>query len=282
MIDLLTLISDRHMEAHSSIVLTYALDLVLYDGFLRRQLRTAGAKNQIVFCDGGCYETELSKIEVARQMGRSYSCTPVHHEAAFHPKVYLLLGAHRGRLLLGSGNATLGGLTRNAELFGVFDFDDQRDTGPHPAFVAIVSMIQRLSQSSSSLVRLQLERAIARSPWLKRVPVDDARTVLVSGPGIRSMLDQIRETIGPAPLDDLLVCSASFDRQLIGLERLAQLTKSGQITCLVQPGQTTIDGVAVKKLGRKVRWRQVTLRHLRHKTDSGEIFCHAKLLVMGR
>lgn len=108
MIDVLGLLGDDDIDAHSSIVLTFAVDLLLYDGLIRRRLRNAGVVNQIVFCDMQTYQPEMAALPAARRFGRSYSITPVHQSAAFHPKLYLLLGRKKGLLLIGSGNATLG------------------------------------------------------------------------------------------------------------------------------------------------------------------------------
>src|SRR5262245_3707667 len=107
----------------TSVVLTYELDLPLYDGLIRRTLTRGGVRNQIVFCDLRTYAQDVTFEHGARFLGRQYSVTPVYQvKGAFHPKVYLLLGDRRGRLLIGSGNATVGGLMRNTEVFGSFEF----------------------------------------------------------------------------------------------------------------------------------------------------------------
>jgi hypothetical protein len=138
MIDVLGALGDSEVAGESSIVLSYELDLAIYDGWIRRRLANAGVGNQVVFCDLGVYERELEALSAARHFGRAYSVTPVRQVGAFHPKIYLLLGRRSGRLVVGSGNATSGGLLRNAELFGVFEYDGNANSGPHPAFGAII------------------------------------------------------------------------------------------------------------------------------------------------
>lgn len=279
MIDVVELLGDRKVEAHSSIVLTYALDLLLYDGFLRRQMRNAGAANQMVFCDAKCYERELAAVASSRFLGRAYSVTPVHQTAAFHPKIYLLLGAAHGRLVIGSGNATLGGLTRNGELFGAFDFDASADRGPHPAFATVLAFVRTLAEKAPAPVRMQLDRATSRSRWLQEPPVADGRTLLIGGPGRPALLSQVLEVMGEPRIDSVMLCSASFDRRLAAIERLSDLPGHPSVTCLVQPDQVALDGEAVRRLGRSVHWRAISLAHLRRKADATDAFAHAKLYV---
>src|SRR5439155_1495140 len=95
---------------------------------------------------------ELEGLSAARYIGRTYSVTPVRRPGAFHPKVYLLLGRTKGRLLVGSGNVTLGGLLRNAELFGRFDYDRQNGAGPHRAFGVAAASGASSSQTRQSLM----------------------------------------------------------------------------------------------------------------------------------
>lgn len=279
MIDVLELLGDRKIEAHSTILLTYAFDMLLFDGFLRRQLQKAGASNQIIFCDAGCYEKELTKTAATRFLGKSYSVTPVHQASAFHPKLYLLLGTQSGRMIIGSGNTTLGGLARNGELFGCFDFDSKTNTGPHPGFAAVVELIRELSKDSPPPVQKQLERAMARSPWLESAPQSDGRRIFFGGPGRPALLEQVLAATGIAEWDDIFVTSASFDRKLKAMHRLTELSKRGAVTCLVQPERALIDGDAVKAIGDRVDWRPLTLPKMNATTHAKERFSHAKLYV---
>ena len=70
MIDVLEALSDDDLSADSSIVLTYELQLPLYDGWIRRRLSAAGANIQLVFCDLGCYERELAAL--SKHFGRCH------------------------------------------------------------------------------------------------------------------------------------------------------------------------------------------------------------------
>src|SRR5690348_10156140 len=109
MIDMIEMLGESGLDLQTAIILTYRLDLELYDGLIRRVLNKAGLSSQVVFCDFRTYLEEIQLQQGIRFIGRHYSVTPVHQVGAFHPKIYLLLGAKGGRALVGSGNTTVGG-----------------------------------------------------------------------------------------------------------------------------------------------------------------------------
>jgi len=262
----------------ASVVLTYEFDLALYDGLIRRTLSRSGIRNQLVFCDFRTYAQDVTVEHGARFIGRHYSVTPVYQaRGAFHPKVYLLLGERRGRLLIGSGNATVGGLMRNTEVFGSFEFEDDDTSGPHEAFAAIATFVDELVRQSPDPVKRQWEVARKRAAWLTRPAAQDGRHLLLGGPGRRPLLDQVRERLPSARADEITVCSASFDRRLRGLRRLYDMANAS-LTCILQPSRVTLDGREVQHLEERVRWRE--FRDPYPPTGATrDVRAHAKLMV---
>ena len=57
-------------------------------------------------------------------LGKRYIVTPVEMNSSFHPKVILLLGKDKARLIIGSNNLTTSGYYINNEVVNVFDFDE--------------------------------------------------------------------------------------------------------------------------------------------------------------
>jgi hypothetical protein len=279
-IDVLDLLGDNKLHAHSSVIMTFGLDLPLYDGLVQRQLRSAGVSNQIVLCDGAEYQNALTAVEAgaARSLGRSYTVTPVFQGSAFHPKAFMLLGRDSGRLLVGSGNVTFGGLARNAELFGVFDYTAGQT--PHPAFAQVFKLAQMHAKGGSSVLRRQLKRAEALSPWLAASATSPSEhELLIGGPGHPTLLEQIRERL-PGPVDSVLVVGSSFDRGLLAIKELADLCPAASLRCIVQQDSITLDGATVSALGSQVDWRPFVDPYP-DKKDRPDAYAHAKLLVVG-
>jgi hypothetical protein len=253
MIDVLDELAEQDLDAHTSIVFAYNVDLVFYDKLVRRRLSSAGARTQIVFCDATPYASALDGIDRGSRIGRAYSVTPIRVEGAFHPKAYMLLGRRKGRLVIGSGNSSIGGLVRNAEVFGQFDYDEANATGAHPAFRSIFDLAKRCAQSGVPAVAEQLARAEARTPWLRAGDAPDDHVVHVSYQGA-PLMDVLRAAIGNERLKRVIAVSASFDRKLDAVRELAQLGKGKHETfVIVQSDRVNIDGAAVGRLPRNVR-----------------------------
>ena len=280
MFDMVEMLGHSGYDFRSSIVLTYSLDIPLYDGLIRRALNRSGIWNQVIFCDFCSYVQEIQSQTAALYSGKHYSVTPIWQQGAFHPKVYLLLGPRHGRLLIGSGNATVGGLIRNAEVFGLFDFDGGKSEGPHPAFSELFEFVEELGRNASETVRRQLKNARQMAPWLATPPVPDGRAILIGGPGKPELLTQILERLPAKKADSLITLSSSFDQNLDGLKELASKSKSKPV-CIVQLENAEIDGQVVQKTRGSFEWRPFLDPYPREKRHRKDVRAHAKIFVFG-
>lgn len=279
MIDVLDDLADGSVEAHTSIVLAYNVDLLVYDKLLRRRLVSAGVTSQVVFCDATPYAASLDAVDRASRLGRAYSVTPVRLDGAFHPKAYMLLGRRRGRLVIGSGNASLGGLVRNAEVFGRFDFDPEKDAGPHPAFREVFDLAKRLGEMALPAVGSQLARAEQWAPWLADAPVADGRTVRIGGPGRSPLMEAVRARADT--VRRIVAMSSSFDRRLDAVRELTKLGPGDHETIVVvQPEQVSIDGLAVGKLGGAAAWTHFVDPRPSKKKEPRDSYAHAKMMLL--
>ena len=279
MLDMLDLLGPSGRDFHTSIVFTYAFDFTLYDGLIRRALKRSGVLNQIVFCDLQCYDANLREAATTLYLGRQYSVTPVHQNGAFHPKMYLLMGNRHGRLLVGSGNTTVGGLISNAEVFGLFDYDATEGTGPHPALSQCFEFAQTCAKDSSLAVQRQIKNAAQAASWLKLPPASDGRTLLIGGPGRPPLLEQLRASLPPGKADGIVLCSSSFDRRLKGLQKVAEISKTKPI-CILQPDAVELDGKVVSSLGSAVHWRAFDDPYPKEQRRR-HAKAHAKLYIFG-
>jgi hypothetical protein len=279
MIDMIEMLGESGRDFQTAIVLTYRLDLELYDGLIRRVLNKVGVSSQVIFCDLGTYLEEIRLPHSARFLGRHYSVTPVHQAGAFHPKVYLLLGAKGGRALLGSGNTTVGGLVRNAEVFGQFEFNRELDSTPHPVFKQLAEFVRQLAERAPAAAQRQVHQALFSAGWLDLPTARDGRRLLISGPGRKPLIEQLLEHLPSKTIDEVVVCSSSFDRKLQGLRRLAGKTKKPPL-CIVQPDRVDLDGAEIKRLGSQVAWRSFVDPYPKEKRKRRDVYAHAKILVL--
>jgi hypothetical protein len=62
------------------------------------------------------------------ELGISYAVKGIELNGAFHPKVYLMLGENKAKVIVGSGNLTASGVIINIEAFNVFRFDNNDES----------------------------------------------------------------------------------------------------------------------------------------------------------
>ena len=121
---------------------------------------------------------------------------------------------------------------RNTEVFGSFEYADEGGSRPQRAFVEIAEYVNELVRQAPDPVQRQWQLAQKYASWLTNPSVDDGRRLVVSGPRRQPLIDQLRSLL-PDLADQVTVCSASFDRRLEGLRRLADMSMA-PVRCVRQ------------------------------------------------
>lgn len=128
-IDLIKEFKEEQRDNDYIVLTTYCFDPFFFDTYLLNNIRYNNPNAEIiVLIDaeqyGKSYEnfTDLS--------GKNYHLIPIYvNDGVFHPKMFLFLSKLNEKLALyiGSGNLTLPGLTKNAELISktIYDLDKQ-------------------------------------------------------------------------------------------------------------------------------------------------------------
>lgn len=120
-VNLLTEFEEQGYDA--ILISSYTSDLVFFERIVLRQLLEFDCRYIGLFLDGK-YILDNITDQVLHHIGKSYVVQPVHCHAAFHPKVYLLLGENKAKLLVGSGNLTPAGFITNTEVFNVINYNE--------------------------------------------------------------------------------------------------------------------------------------------------------------
>ncbi|HCI55265.1 MAG TPA: hypothetical protein DFI01_04985 [Bacteroidales bacterium] len=159
-----------------AVFLTYKLNLVFFEQIILPALERAGCSNVLIICDPDGYaeamEMGLRNIVYA---GLRYVCTPLPRKGngVQHAKMLLMAGANQGRLLIGSGNLTLHGFSRNLEVFSHFEFDPKNpDMEAKQAFHSAWELLNDLSHNGyfSPVANLQLDAISDNASWLRDPP----------------------------------------------------------------------------------------------------------------
>src|SRR5438552_2965863 len=109
----------------NALVLTYTAQLDCLERRLWSKL--AATLNRILIVDE---DRLLEEIEEVAELGsvrganRTYLASSIRVAGSFHPKVVLLSGQADALALVGSGNATLPGMSRSGEQYAVYRYPE--------------------------------------------------------------------------------------------------------------------------------------------------------------
>ncbi|MEL7781670.1 hypothetical protein AAG607_01405 [Citromicrobium bathyomarinum] len=210
---------------HSAFLTTFAFTAQAFEDVPFPKLRGVGCRNVTVLADQSMLNLSLEEFGVPRFAGSLYHLAKVDVRGAFHPKITLLLGKEKGRLLVGSANLTALGIAGNKEL--VADLAYSRDE-PHfaPLLRQAFEYIESYAPAGDPWFPVARERALALSPWLAEEEAageglpDGLALLLDRGPA--TILEQISAAVGDDEIDRLVVMSPYWDSKLEGLRRLRE------------------------------------------------------------
>lgn len=101
---------------HSAFLTTYAFSAQAFEDIPFSRLRGSGCRNITVLADRQMVNQSFAEYGPPKFAGTSYHLVKADAPGAFHPKITLLIGAKKGKLLIGSANLTALGLGGNKEV----------------------------------------------------------------------------------------------------------------------------------------------------------------------
>jgi hypothetical protein len=262
---------------YSAFLTTYAFGAQAFEDVPFPKLRGAGCRNIVVLADRQMTNQSFAEYGPPRFAGSSYHLIKVDAPGAFHPKITMLVGPKKGRLMIGSANLTALGLGGNKELVANIVYSPEMPGHAH-YFAEAIEYIRRYVPADDAWFATALQRAMRRAPWL-RTAVDtpaierdaDAEiAILLDRPEI-TILDQIVRQIGSDPIERLIVVSPYWDTRLEGLARLRNALGTPQTDLLIESGTT---GFPKSELD---RFSGIGLFDV--DPSESKRFVHAKLLV---
>ncbi|KQN01813.1 hypothetical protein ASE85_21730 [Sphingobium sp. Leaf26] len=211
---------------HSAFMTTYAFGSLAFEDIPFPKLRGAGCRNIVVLADTGMVNQAFSDFGPPRFAGTSYHLIKTSVPGAFHPKITMLLGETKARLMVGSANLTALGLGGNKEQVASITWSAE---SPENAkfFMSAIAYFRRYVPADDQWFSISLQRALRSSPWLRddtsnpafRTEGTEALNLLFDRPEI-TILDQIVDSIGDDAIERLIVVSPYWDSKLEGVARL--------------------------------------------------------------
>jgi hypothetical protein len=262
---------------HSAFMTTYAFGSLAFEDIPFPKLRGAGCRNIVVLADTGMVNQAFSDFGPPRFAGTSYHLIKTAVPGAFHPKITMLLGESKARLMVGSANLTALGLGGNKEQVASITCSVD---APENAkfFMSALAYLRRYVPAEDQWFSISLQRALRSSPWLRDDTFNSAFStegtkelnLLLDRPEI-SILDQIIACIGGDPIKRLVVVSPYWDSKLEGVARLRAGLSDPATDILIEKDA---NGFPASEL---VRFSNVALFDISPKAAGR--FVHAKLII---
>ena len=102
---------------------SFNFELQFFERAILNRLYTNEIRKVSLFIDYGQFNKALAETKKS-SIGRKYIVNPVKIGTSFHPKVILLLGEKKAKLIVGSANIKLSGMAINNEIFNYIDYDE--------------------------------------------------------------------------------------------------------------------------------------------------------------
>ena len=148
-----------------ALLTTYNFDIRLFEQAILNSLFANNVRKVSVYVDAEELVKSLQSVRNC-QIGRKYMINPIRINSTFHPKVVLLLGEKKARLILGSANITTPGYTTNNEVFNFIDYSD-KDPKYLDLIVSTIGFFNSIDNNSDQLDRELIEEA-ASYPYYHR------------------------------------------------------------------------------------------------------------------
>lgn len=235
---------------HSAFLTTFSFSAQAFEDIAFSKLRGAGCRNVAVLADQSMVNMSIEEFGAPRFAGSLYHLAKVSVPGAFHPKITLLLGEKKGRLLIGSANLTALGMAGNKELISDLVYTPE-EPEPLPIFQSVFEFITAYAPSQDPWFPVAKERALEQSPWL----MDDSSGERMASPeGLRficdgedeTVLEQIGAAIGDDTIERLVVMSPFWDRKLEGLKKLREMLGSPSTDVLIEKARGEFPASSLK------------------------------------
>ena len=101
-----------------ALLTTFNFEISYFERAILNSLYAVNIRNIELFVDADELEKAISE-SIYNNLNKKYIANPIRINSAFHPKVVLLLGEEKAKLIVASANINTSGYTLNNEIYNV-------------------------------------------------------------------------------------------------------------------------------------------------------------------
>ncbi len=207
------------------------------------RLRAAGCHYLVAMID--CTQLAGELAAPARRplaAGRRYALLPIGCGGAFHPKLLLLVGPKKARLIVGSHNLTMSGFIQNRELTNIIEVGGPKDREGAAALIEAIEFCKAWASGLPPALLGAFEdfRKLCGS-YLGPVPEKSAVAVVGSRPDGSGLWQRVRKLL-PETAKRVVVLGPYFDQSLAFLKHLQENLRPQSLVIGLDPGSAKFPG----------------------------------------
>lgn len=167
-------------------------------------------------------------------LNKKYIVNPIKISSAFHPKVILLLGDNKAKLIVSSANLTLSGYTLNNEIYNVFTYDKENKETLNLINDAI-SFFIKLNEIAYYKDTDIFEAINNFSYFNKKNQYNDIRLIHNMD---KSVINQLKEIIN-GEINSMDIAVPYYDNELLGYKDISEKLNCKNVNLYIQNEKST-------------------------------------------
>jgi len=225
---------------------TFNFEIEFFERAILGRLYDNGIRKVSLFVDADEFEKSLKSIDAPRTsigLGKKYIVSPVLIHGAFHPKMVLLLGERKARLIVASSNITTNGYEKHNEVYNVIDYTE-KDKDYQDVIVSAINSFIAMNKLSYSLDD-ELIKDITDFVYYRKCPNNRERYLIQNCE--ETILEQVKGKI-EEPVNFIKVAVPYYDNKTAALNSLQTTFPDAKINLFVQQGTSTLPKEYSKKI----------------------------------
>ena len=216
-----------------ALMTTYNFDIRLFEQAILNSLFANNVRKISVYVDAEELTKSLQSVKTC-QIGKKYMVNTIRINSTFHPKVILLLGEKKARLIIGSANITAPGYTTNNEVFNFIDYSE-KDPKYLDLIVHAIRFFTNIDKNSDQLDR-ELIKEAASYPYNHRTKQNEEAYFLHNLN--QSILSQARQLIQD-DIRRIKIAVPYYDEELAAYKEIQSLFPNSTIQLYIQNHKST-------------------------------------------
>lgn len=216
-----------------ALLTTFNFEISYFERTILSALYDKGIKNIELFVDADELEKAVSE-SIDNNLNKKYIANPIRINSAFHPKIVLLLGEEKAKLIVASANIKTSGYTLNNEIYNVFEYskDSQENLKLINDVISFFERLNGMSYYQDERIFNKINDLIYRH---RRTDNNDIK--LIQNLDL-SVIDQLKEIIKEKVVS-IDIAVPYYDNELLGYKSLSEAFDCKNINLYLQNGLST-------------------------------------------